>query len=110
MTPLTRIIALGIYRIIALTNNFSAADPGTMPAPSDHFKQVYPDFVSVDAEMKSLGWDQGPTPPRVRTLFDDFCDSSIIGLRKPEPEFYLTACKRNGLQPSECVFLDDLKM
>jgi len=31
-------------------------------------------------------------------------------MRKPEPEFYLTACRRNGVKPEECVFLDDLGM
>ena len=30
--------------------------------------------------------------------------------RKPDPEFYLLACKRNGLEPKDCVFLDDLGM
>lgn len=29
---------------------------------------------------------------------------------KPEPEFYLLACKRNGIVPQEAVFLDDLGM
>lgn len=81
-----------------------------MPEPSEYFKQRYPDFVSVGAEMKALGWDQGATPMHLTSLFDDFCDSSLIGLRKPEPEFYLIACRRNSLQPSECVFLDDLRM
>jgi HAD superfamily hydrolase (TIGR01509 family) len=30
--------------------------------------------------------------------------------RKPEPEFYLLACERNGIKPQEAVFLDDLGM
>lgn len=46
----------------------------------------------------------------MRNLFDDFCDSSVLGMRKPDPEFYLAACKRNGVKPEECVFLDDLGM
>ena len=29
---------------------------------------------------------------------------------KPDPEFYLLACKRNRVQPQDCVFLDDLGM
>jgi beta-phosphoglucomutase-like phosphatase (HAD superfamily) len=31
-----------------------------------------------------------------------------ISNRKPEPEFYLLACRRNGIQPHEAIFLDDL--
>ncbi|THH33860.1 hypothetical protein EUX98_g218 [Antrodiella citrinella] len=41
-------------------------------------------------------------------MFDDFIDSSAFGMRKPEPEFYLMACKRNGISPQQAVFLDDL--
>jgi len=30
--------------------------------------------------------------------------------RKPDPEFYLLACRRNGIRPGEAVFLDDIGM
>lgn len=29
-------------------------------------------------------------------------------MRKPDPAFYLLACQRNGVTPSEAVFLDDI--
>ncbi|KAF5386748.1 hypothetical protein D9615_001649 [Tricholomella constricta] len=67
-----RIRAAGRYKIIALTNNFAKAE-------------VSP------AEAHFLGWDEGATPDHLRSLFDDFCDSSTLGMRKPEPEFYLLA-------------------
>jgi len=105
-----RLRALGKYRIISLTNNFSAVDPSNLPPPPLGFNQKYPDFVSVEAEIKSLGWHQGVAPPQLTNLFDDFCDSSLVGMRKPEPEFYLAACRRNRVHPRECVFLDDLRM
>jgi len=44
----------------------------------------------------------------MRDLFDDFCDSSTLGMRKPERAFYLLACERNGVRPDQCVFLDDI--
>lgn len=28
--------------------------------------------------------------------------------RKPDPGFYLLACERNGIKPSEAIFLDDI--
>lgn len=34
----------------------------------------------------------------------------FLSHRKPEPEFYLHACEKNNVKPSECVFLDDLGM
>ena len=35
-------------------------------------------------------------------------ESSIEGIRKPNPEIYRRACERLGVTPDECVFLDDL--
>jgi putative hydrolase of the HAD superfamily len=40
--------------------------------------------------------------------FDAIVESSKVGVRKPEPRFYEIACELLGVQPSECVFLDDL--
>ncbi len=40
--------------------------------------------------------------------FDVVVESSKIGVRKPEPAFYALACELLGVEPAECVFLDDL--
>ena len=48
--------------------------------------------------------------PSVRlSLLDAHCPSSHA-YRKPEPGIYLLACERNGIKPTEAVFLDDLGM
>ena len=54
--------ASGRYKLIALTNNFSTVD-------------VPPE------ERTFLGWDDGVTPTHLQKLFDDFCDSSSLGMR-----------------------------
>ena len=41
-------------------------------------------------------------------MFDEVVESSLVGVRKPEPRFYEIACERLGVSPQECVFLDDL--
>jgi putative hydrolase of the HAD superfamily len=41
-------------------------------------------------------------------MFDEVIESSVVGVRKPEPSFYTIACERLGVTPEECVFLDDL--
>jgi len=41
-------------------------------------------------------------------MFDVVVESSVVGCRKPEPAFYTLACERLGVEPSACVFLDDL--
>ena len=40
--------------------------------------------------------------------FDALIESSKVGVRKPEPRFYEIACETVGVEPSQCVFLDDL--
>ncbi|KXN90528.1 Acyl-CoA dehydrogenase family member 10 [Leucoagaricus sp. SymC.cos] len=86
-----RIRASGRWKIIALTNNYQKAEVPQL-------------------EREFLGWTEGATPEHLLALFDDFCDSSTLGMRKPEPEFYLAACSRNNLKPHEAVFLDDIGM
>ena len=44
----------------------------------------------------------------VHALFDQIIESSVVGVRKPEPRFYEIACERLQVDPVECVFLDDL--
>ncbi|MGH9172195.1 MAG: HAD-IA family hydrolase [Acidimicrobiales bacterium] len=44
----------------------------------------------------------------VLELFDEVVESSRIGLRKPEPAFYLACCEQLAIRPQEAVFIDDL--
>ncbi|KAF7311552.1 Epoxide hydrolase [Mycena kentingensis (nom. inval.)] len=88
----TQIVA-GKHKIIALTNNFSRTS-SEHPIPQ--------------AELEYLGWDEGAVSSSLRGLFDDFCDSSELGARKPEPHFYKMALERNGLEAHQVVFLDDI--
>jgi putative hydrolase of the HAD superfamily len=41
-------------------------------------------------------------------LFDALTISGEVGLRKPAPEIYVLAAQRLGLEPEQCVFVDDL--
>lgn len=41
-------------------------------------------------------------------LFDVIVESSVEGLRKPDPAIYRLACDRLGAPPERTVFLDDL--
>lgn len=44
----------------------------------------------------------------IMNLFDVVVESSVIGIRKPEPRFYEIACEQLKIDPSEAVMLDDL--
>jgi putative hydrolase of the HAD superfamily len=63
--------------------------------------------------------DSQPSPTKTRdersgaiadvmARFDYVIESSKAGIRKPDPEFYLTACRALAVEPDEAVFLDDL--
>jgi putative hydrolase of the HAD superfamily len=41
-------------------------------------------------------------------LFDVIVESSVEGVRKPNPRIYEIACDRMGVGPDGCIFLDDL--
>jgi epoxide hydrolase-like predicted phosphatase len=45
----------------------------------------------------------------VDELFDVVVDSSAVGLRKPDARIYELTCERLGLDPAECIFVDDLE-
>lgn len=78
------------YRVAALTNNFA-----------------YPD--ADPEEMKHLtGMEDGKDHNLIKDIFEYYVESAVEGTRKPEREFYLIPCKRLGVEPSECVFLDDI--
>lgn len=44
----------------------------------------------------------------IMDLFDVVVESSVIGIRKPEPRFYEIACEQLEIAPSQAVMLDDL--
>jgi len=44
----------------------------------------------------------------IMELFDFVIESSKENVRKPDPKFYLLACKRANIEPEEAIFLDDL--
>ena len=45
----------------------------------------------------------------VDEIFELVVDSAFVGLRKPDPAIYELTCSRLGVQPAECLFLDDLE-
>lgn len=53
-----------------------------------------------------------PTEPSgskaLAPLFDFFIESSVVGLRKPDPRIYQHACTTIGISPAEAIFLDDI--
>ena len=49
-----------------------------------------------------------PEAAEVLALFDVVLESRELGIRKPDPRFYVLACERLEVEPDEVVYLDDL--
>jgi putative hydrolase of the HAD superfamily len=66
--------------------------------------------AGVRTGLVSNTWGAPPTLRRrqVDSLFDVVVRSDQVGMRKPDPEIYLLAAERLGLEPERCVFVDDL--
>jgi putative hydrolase of the HAD superfamily len=42
------------------------------------------------------------------TRFDHIIESSKAGVRKPDPRIYQMSCEALGVEPAQCIYLDDL--
>jgi putative hydrolase of the HAD superfamily len=67
--------------------------------------------AGVRTGLISNSWGAGLSYDRVEIerLFDDIVISGEVGLHKPEPEIFRLSCERLGVEPAECVFVDDLR-
>ncbi|BGP53161.1 hypothetical protein JCM8202_003676 [Rhodotorula sphaerocarpa] len=98
------------YKVAALTNNFTPA--GAVPA--SRAEKASKPFRPVDVQdlRRSLkvgaGDEKGAGNDVMRSLFDDYIESCVEGLRKPDPRFFQLALDRLGVRAEETVFLDDI--
>ena len=80
------------YKIACLTNNVVTGDADSGDDPA----------------LQAIADDRSVAIAQIMDRFDAVVESSKVGVRKPEPRFYEIACGLIGVQPKECVFLDDL--
>lgn len=62
------------------------------------------------SNISSHSLDKRFTKDELATYFDEVIVSGDIGFAKPSPEIYEIAAKRLGVQPEECVFIDDREL
>ena len=76
-----------------------------------------PEMLDVVDSIRSRGfatalvsntWGEAPAIREVTGAFDTIVLSHEEGCRKPEPRIYLLAAARLGIEPEECVFVDDI--
>jgi putative hydrolase of the HAD superfamily len=66
--------------------------------------------AGVRTGLVSNSWGRGQYDREMfPELFDGVVISGEVGLYKPQPEIFLLAAERVGLEPRECAFVDDLR-
>jgi len=65
--------------------------------------------AGVKTGLISNSWGLGIYDRAPVDLFDATVISGDVGLHKPQPEIYLLACERLGVEPDDAVFVDDLR-
>ena len=63
----------------------------------------------IPTGLISNSWVMDHYTDEIRELFDVVVISAEVGLHKPQPEIYLLAAERLGVEPKDCVFVDDLR-
>lgn len=75
------------FRVGAITNNMKSASGNAAVVEDPKRAMLMEDAMS---------------------LFEVIVESSVEGVRKPDPAIYRIACERLGVEPARTVFLDDL--
>ena len=64
--------------------------------------------ASGDGAGMSTSFTQADQARRALSLVHHVLESSTIGIRKPDPRIYALMCEALGVEPSACIYLDDL--
>ena len=63
----------------------------------------------IPTGLISNSWVMDHYTEEIRDLFDVVVISAEVGLHKPQPEIYRLAAEQLGMEPEDCVFVDDLR-
>jgi putative hydrolase of the HAD superfamily len=74
------------FRIACITNNMPTGHGPGMARDPERVKEI----------------------EAIMALFEHVVESSKLGIRKPDPRIYQHACSLLGVEPQDCVYLDDL--
>jgi putative hydrolase of the HAD superfamily len=75
------------YRVACITNNVKGTGEG-------------PGMASDEVKARQV--------VEIMSQFDFVIESSVVGVRKPDPRIYKMACEKLGIAPEQALFIDDL--
>lgn len=109
LTPVLRRHATGPvhgHQFLAAIQDVTWDVDSAMTAAVDSFI-----VAGVPTVLVSNSWGKSETYPwHELPAFTAAVVSSEVGLRKPDPDIYLLAAERVGVDPARCVFVDDLEV
>jgi epoxide hydrolase-like predicted phosphatase len=70
-------------------------------------RKTYKTAILSNANHGTL--DRKIGPELLQACFDVVMVSAEVGLIKPDPQIYRLTAERLGVEPSECVFIDDIE-
>ncbi|GAA5921412.1 hypothetical protein JCM1841_005809 [Sporobolomyces salmonicolor] len=111
VTAINRLRGSKRYKVAALTNNFAPlGHKPTRHRPSlDAFKPVSTAELRASLKAAAAAPDSiGSGNDMLRSMFDEYIESCVEGLRKPAAKFFQLALDRIGVKAEEAVFLDDI--
>ena len=89
---------------------FEALDPN--PGMIDLIREVRRDGIRTSLLTNNVKeWEvKWRSMMPIDELFETVVDSAFVGCRKPDPRIYHLTLERVGLDPEECIFIDDMKI
>ena len=89
---------------------FEALDPN--PGMIDLIREVRRDGIRTSLLTNNVKeWEvKWRSMMPIDELFETVVDSAFVGCRKPDPRIYNLTLERVGLDPEECIFIDDMKI
>ena len=108
-----------ILQVLGLNPNQEVLAALDVPLPFSQIIEVFPDVPDALATIKGWGLSLGivsDTGAEARRLYDElgwvpyfdaYAISAEVGCCKPDPRMYLFASQGLGLEPSECLFVDN---
>jgi putative hydrolase of the HAD superfamily len=84
-----------------------AQESGPRPAMVEALRRLRTNGLATAALTNNWRGD-GNDRHDLRPLFDHFIESSVVGLRKPDPAIYRLAFTTLGIGAERIVFLDDI--
>jgi epoxide hydrolase-like predicted phosphatase len=108
---------LALAKELVLENGGPVAGPGLL-ARMFAGQRLDEEMLALLRKLKASGvptgllsnsWGGGYPTELFPDMFDAIVISGEVGMRKPEPRIFLHAAQLLGLEPRECVFIDDIQ-